>query len=326
MYDRFTPTVYEIKAEPADKGLRLDAFLAQKLFCSRAQVSKTIKAGLVTNIGATCKPAQKVSGDEAYSVVMPPPTVGRLEPQAIPLDIIFSDEHIAVVNKPVGLTVHPGAGVRDGTLCNALLYHFPAMNIGQEERPGIVHRLDKNTSGVMVVAKSPMAHQVLSDDFKYRRVKKVYRTLCVGEMIENRFELKTGHVRHPYNRLKFFTGLLVPKGKSSNVRMAHTSFEVICRRLGITELKATLHTGRTHQIRAHLADIDHPLIGDELYGGKKSWPSALPQTLLRALANLPGQALHAEVIEFAHPVGKQWLSFSAPLPEPLSTICNFLRA
>ncbi|HXW52587.1 MAG TPA: RluA family pseudouridine synthase, partial [Myxococcota bacterium] len=269
-----------IAAQKADTGMRLDAFLAKRLNQSRAYVKKVIDEGRVNKGGSLCKPAQLVGGDDIFMVTEPSKSASCMAAEPIALDIIFADEHIAVINKPAGMVVHPGAGIKNGTLCNALLHHFPDMCINNVERPGIIHRLDKNTSGVMVVAKTNEAHQALSDAFKNRRVQKIYRCFCVGELDESRFELKTGHMRHPQNRLRFFTGLSAPKMPSSHVRLAHTSFEVLSRGFGVTELRATLHTGRTHQIRAHLADINHPLVKDDLYGAKKVWPKSHPQEVL----------------------------------------------
>lgn len=320
-----TPESLKICADATDAGLRLDSFLAKKMpDYSRAWLTKLIKTGHVTSqASAAVKPAQTIVGNEIFLISLPEKAAGTMEPQPIALEILFSDEHLAIINKPAGLVVHPGAGVKDGTLCNALLYHFPDMTIGNAERPGIVHRLDKETSGIMVVAKTQAAHQILSADFKERRIKKIYRAFCWGELAEDRLELKTGHVRHPYNRLKFFTKVSVPKMPSANVRLAHTDIAVVNRRFGITEVRATLHTGRTHQIRAHLADIDHPLLGDELYGGKRSLLKSAPDDLRDAVEKLAGQALHAESLEFAHPIKKTKLRFEAKLSERLSTLSRF---
>lgn len=317
---------WHISAEPADAGLRLDAFLAKKLtHLSRAHLTKLIKAGQVTASGKGAKPSQAVRGDETFVIEIPDKVLGFILPEPIPLDIIFNDEHIAIINKPAGMVVHPGAGVKEGTLCNALLHHFPGMVMGNNERPGIVHRLDKETSGIMVVAKNQSSLQILSDAFKHRRVKKIYRAVCFGEVAQTKFELKTGHARHPYHRFKFLTKIHAPLLPSSNVRLAHSSFEIMGRAFGMSEVRVTLHTGRTHQIRAHLADIDHPLVGDELYGGKKTLPRSLPKELIDAVEQLSGQALHAESLEFNHPVTKELVSFTVPLAKPLSTISDFFR-
>lgn len=314
-----------IEAELKDNNLRVDAFLASKLEgYSRAQVAHLIKDGLVSLGGRSLKASYKINGNEVFHLSFPAPSPSSIEPENIPLDILFSDDHLAVINKPVGLVVHPGAGIKNGTLCHALLYHFPEMVIGNQERPGIVHRLDKDTSGVMVVAKTQSALQALSQDFKDRAVKKIYRAFAYGEILAERFELKTGHARHPQNRLRFFTGLPVPAASSHHVRMAHSAFFVDKRGFGISSLKVTLHTGRTHQIRAHLADINHPLLGDHLYGGCRALTKNVPQALVSSIAFLQGQALHAETIEFPHPKTREMMSFSAPLPKELTLIDDIL--
>jgi 23S rRNA pseudouridine1911/1915/1917 synthase len=319
-------TVLTVVVEPGDEGMRLDAFLAKRLEeHSRAQVSKLIKAGHVTNRGILVKSSQSVLAGDIYSITLPTVKSSSLIPQNITLNIIYSDEHIAIINKPKGMVVHPGAGVSDGTLCNALLYYFPDMIVGNAERPGIVHRLDKDTSGVMVVAKNHISHQRLSEDFKNRRVKKIYRALCFGDITKSAFSLITGHARHPHNRLKFSTKMSAPTEPSNNIRVAHTDFIVLNRKFNITELSANLQTGRTHQIRAHCADIGYPILGDEIYGGKKVLASSVPISLREAVKNLPGQALHAETIEFAHPITKAMVSFSAPLPDEMGAISQLLE-
>lgn len=310
------------EARPEDKGQRLDQFLTKRLGFSRAQVGKLIREERVLGPGLV-KPSRAILGHEIFEVCLkrePSP----LMPEAIPLDILYSDDHIAVINKPVGLVVHPGAQAKSGTLCHALLYHFPKLLEANSDRPGIVHRLDKDTSGVMVVAKTVSALTGLSAHFKERRVKKIYRALAWGEFDQSRFELKTGHMRHPYNRLRFFTKIEPPKVQLAHVRFAHTSFEVLKHGQGISELLVTLHTGRTHQIRAHLSDIDHPLLGDALYGGKREISRTASDGLKNALSSLNTQALHAERLEFCHPITDMPLCFCAPLPKAMAEISRCL--
>jgi len=319
--------VVGFKAEFSDRGTRLDSFLVDRLpGYSRSHLSRLIKEGLVSCDGSvTNKPSYHINGQELVEVVQPKPQACVIEAQDLPLEIIFSDEHLAVINKPVGLVVHPGAGVKNGTLCNALVHHFPDLGVGAIGRPGIVHRLDKDTSGVMLIAKTDQAMQALSADFKNRQVKKIYRALCHGELAQSQFELITGHARHPFNRLKFFTGLPAPKSPLSPVRMAHSSFTVLHASFGLSMLRVQLHTGRTHQIRAHLADLGHPLVGDQLYGARHAYTKYLPSEMTDALESFIGQALHAEIIEFAHPFSRQILSFSAPLPQQFIVIEGGLR-
>lgn len=316
--------IIQIPINATDAEMRLDAYLASELKeFSRSQVGKLIKAGLVTIDGESVKPSQTILLGQVVFIKKPQIVAVGIAPQPIELDILYSDEHLAVINKQAGLTVHPGAGAKDNTLCNALLYHFPDMVINNAERPGIVHRLDKETSGIMVVAKTHNAHLALSDDFKHRRVKKIYRAYCFGEIESGKFELKTGHVRHPFNRLKFLTKIPPPLVQPSNVRLAHTDIEVLAKNYGLSEIRATLHTGRTHQIRAHLSDIDYPLLGDELYGGKRVLPKSVPIGLQKAVESLKGQALHAESLEFTHPIKNVRLHMTAPLPEPLLSISKY---
>lgn len=314
----------EITASIDDAHKRVDQFLVLKMPAySRSLIGKFIKAGAVTTRdGNRIKASQIIAGNEHFVVAVPRPEAASMKAQNIALDIVYSDDHLAVINKPAGLVIHPGAGVSDGTLCNALLYYFPGMTIGNIERPGIVHRLDKDTSGLIVIAKTEAAHRILSADFKERRVEKAYRMFCHGVPRATSFELKTGHARHPHYRLRFTTKISVDRCRGAEVRFAHTSFTVVAKAFGVAELKAVLHTGRTHQIRAHLADIDLPLLGDDLYGGKRALPSRMPDVMRAAIENLRGQALHAETLAFTHPITKEQLSFTAALPETLDCLAR----
>lgn len=315
-----------VTASMEDVGLRYDQFLSKKLpQFSRSCIGMHIKNGAITVNSKTFKASKIVLGTEKFHLLIPPRQASSLVPEDIPLAILFSDDHLAIINKPAGLVTHPGAGVKDGTLCNALIHLFPDLAIGNVERPGIVHRLDKETSGIMVVAKTEIAHRALSDDFKNRRITKIYRAFCFGEFDAKSFELKTGHVRHPHHRLRFFTGLSEVNVPSAHVRSAHTSFSEIVNRYGMSSVKATLHTGRTHQIRAHLADIDHPLLGDKLYGGKRALPNKTPEELKTLVQQLNGQALHAESLSFTHPVTREVMEFFAPLPEHLANIHEYFH-
>lgn len=317
----------KINASVEDRGERVDSFLAKTLEgFSRAQIAHFIKDGHLLLEQKVIKASYKILGSETIYLTVPPVQAARIEAENIPLDIIYSDDEIAVINKPVNLVVHPGAGVKTGTLCHALLFHFPNMVIGNEERPGIVHRLDKDTSGVMVIAKTHAAHQCLSEDFKNRRVKKIYRAFVHGSCASTSFELITGHARHPQNRLRFTTKIPVPLEANEHVRRAHSSFIVEKSAYGISSLKVELHTGRTHQIRAHLSDTNHPLLGDYLYGGKRSLNKNMPLSLADAIDALSGQALHAETLIFPHPRTKEIMSFSAPLSRNLAKIDDELSS
>ena len=315
-----------IQVDLADAGLRLDYFLAQRLpDYTRAQLCKYIKESRVLVNGHGAKPSYKLGGLEKVQLKILERKATGLKAQDLPLDIIFSDEHIAVINKAPGMVVHPGAGIQENTLVNALLYAFPHMSVGGQERPGIVHRLDKNTSGVMVVALTHAAHVALTDAFKNREVEKIYRVFSYGHIEPKAFELKTGHVRHPVHRLRFFTGIPAPLGPSK-VRMAHTSFKVNFCNFGVCDISARLHTGRTHQIRAHLADINHPLVGDLIYAGVRELPREAPEILRHVIKGLLGQALHAETLSFAHPITQEKLSFSAPLPAHIISLVEAMQS
>jgi 23S rRNA pseudouridine1911/1915/1917 synthase len=306
-----------INTKSTDAGLRLDSFLASRLpDFSRSQINKIIKSSLVSINNQVLKSSYKLLGHGVICVQLPAAQESELEAINLSLDIIFCDDDIAVINKRAGMIVHPGAGVREHTLVNGLLYEFPKMEVGGVIRPGIVHRLDKDTSGLIVVALTHKAHEGLSSAFKNREVIKIYRAFCYGEP-EPSFELKTGHMRHPFNKLKFFTALPPPLCASSKVRMAHSSFKRLKSACGISELKAHIFTGRTHQIRAHLADNNYPLLGDSLYGGTRALKKEMPSELKEAINNLSGQALHAEHLSFAHPITKKLLNFIAPLPPKL---------
>ncbi len=314
-------TELKINTSEKDRGERVDSFLAKSLMgFSRAQIASFIKDGHLSLAGKALKASYKILGSETLNLFIPPIKAASIEAENIPLDILYSDDYIAVINKPVNFVVHPGAGVKTGTLCHALLYHFPTMVIGHQERPGIVHRLDKDTSGVMVIAKTHDALQSLSEDFKNRKVKKIYRAFVHGEVKSTSFELITGHARHPQNRLRFTTALPVPTEANEHVRRAHSSFLTLHRGFGISSLRIELHTGRTHQIRAHLCDVNHPILGDYLYGGKRSLSKNMPSSLARAIEALHGQALHAESLGFRHPKTKEEMFFSAPLPKELAAI------
>ena len=272
----------------ADVGLRLDVFLSQQLpDISRARIQAWAKL-------QGDKPSRGVKSGEQIILKIPEIKPSLLTAQDLPLEILYQDEDLLVINKPAGLVVHPGAGNPDNTLVNALLYHFPDLAIGDSNRPGIVHRLDKDTSGIMLIARHDKSHQVLSLAFKNREIRKIYRALCVGTFNQNKFILKTGHKRHPGNRKRYTT-------KHDSERVAISQFEVLSTRDKITELRIEILTGRTHQIRAQLADIGHPILGDILYGGPK-------------IPDFNRHALHAEEIFFTHPISGQPMHFICQSP------------
>jgi len=317
-----TNKIFCIKPNETAKGKRIDVFLATALpNLSRSRIQSLLLNGHITEQEKTFDPAYKIKGNETLIVNLPDPKPSHLEAQDLPLSILYEDTDIIVINKPAGMVVHPGAGNNKNTLVNALLFRFPGFNVGDVQRPGLVHRLDKETSGVMVCARNNEAHLFLSKSFKSREVQKTYRAFCFGNFKEHKFELKTGHKRHPIHRKRFTTKLKPPsKDLDPTNRLAHSQFEVLQTKPGISELKVKLLTGRTHQIRAHLADIGHPLVKDALYGGLKISNKIVDLPILNAIKSLNRHALHAESLSFTHPKTHKPVTFTAPLPEDLLTL------
>lgn len=292
----------------AEAGERLDAYLARVSGLSRARIQRLIADGHVLVGGRPQKSHHRVGASERVQLRIPPATPLGLTPEAIPLDILHEDDDLLVVNKPAGMVVHPGAGRITGTLVHALLAHCRSLpGIGGVERPGIVHRLDRETSGVLVVAKTEAAHQSLSRQFKGRLVKKRYLALVHGEVRQEsgRIEAAIGRREHDRKRMGV---------RREGGREARTAYRVVRRLPGMTVLEVDLETGRTHQIRVHLAHIGHPVVGDQVYGGRREQRRAA-SGLLRA----DRQMLHAWRLGFHHPRTGAWLEVTAPLPE------DFLR-
>lgn len=296
-------------------GLRLDQALARMVEnCSRSFLQALMRDGRVRINGVIAVQKVRVATGDEVVVQLPAVTEepGRAEP--IDLAVLFEDEDVIVLDKPAGLVVHPGAGNRDGTLMNALLHH--CRDLFALPRAGIVHRLDKDTSGIMVVARNENARQVLIDDLKARRVGREYRAICVGRLISGgRIDAPIG--RHPRNRLKMAV--------TGGGRPAVTHYRVIERFRAHTELRVTLETGRTHQIRVHMAHLGHPLLGDTLYGGQSRMPAGIGEKLRGAVSTFPRQALHAVKLTFNHPQSGAPLTFEAPLPEDYLALLRILR-
>jgi 23S rRNA pseudouridine1911/1915/1917 synthase len=290
---------------PEDAGLRLDVFLARASALSRARVQALIAEGRARVDGTPRKAGQAVAPGQKVELSVPPPVPLDLTPEAIPLDILHEDEALLVVNKPAGLVVHPGAGRPSGTLVHALLAHCGRLpGIGGVERPGIVHRLDRDTSGVMVVAKTEEAHRALSQDFKGRRVQKRYLALVHGEMAQpaGTIEAPIGRREHDRQRM----------GVREGGRDARTRYRVIQRMPGRTLVELLPETGRTHQLRVHLAHIGHPVVGDLTYGGRRERRAAGRQGAVER------QMLHAWRLGFHHPVRGLWMEFTAPVPADMA--------
>ena len=253
--------------------------------------------------GRPQKAHHRVDAGEWIRLHIPPATPLQLTPEQVPLDILYEDDELIVLNKPAGMVVHPGAGRRTGTLVHALLAHCERLpGIGGVERPGIVHRLDRDTSGVLVVAKTEVAHQSLSGQFKTRMVKKRYLALVHGEVRQEEGRIEAAIGRRPHDRKRM--GVRVRDG-----REARTIYHVLRRLPGMTLLALELETGRTHQIRVHLAHIGHPVVGDQVYGGRREHRRATSDG-----PSVERQMLHAWRLGFSHPTSGAWVEFAAPIP------------
>jgi 23S rRNA pseudouridine1911/1915/1917 synthase len=318
-----TPDAIEVLAGPEAAGQRLDRFLAGAIgTLSRSRVKALIEQGhlqrdglVVTDVSEPARPGAR------YRMQPPPAAPATPQPQDIPLFILFEDAHLIVLNKPAGLVVHPAPGNLDGTLVNALLSHAgeELTGIGGEKRPGIVHRLDKDTSGVMVVAKTDQAHQILSAAFAARDLERSYLGLAWGLPSPAAGEVEAPIGRHPTDRKRM--AVVARNGKNALTRYAiERAWGSSC-----SLLRLRLSTGRTHQIRVHMAHIGHPLVGDPVY--LKRLPAAargLEPDVRDSLLAFPRQALHAETLGFNHPVTKELLSFSAPVPPDMQALLTLL--
>lgn len=302
-------------------GTRIDAYIASLLpDVSRARIQSLLSDGFIRTQTGKVKASYRVNCGDVLTIVLPDAKPTALVAEDIELEILYEDSDLVVLNKSAGLVVHPGAGHAAGTLVNALLHRYPDMHVGDVQRPGLVHRLDKETSGVMVCARHDQAFMALAAQFKSRDVKKLYRAFCFGKLKSTRFELVTGHARHKNDRKRFTTKIAPPSKTGEGVRLAHSRFETLLFAGGVSEVKVELLTGRTHQIRAHLADIHHPLLQDSLYGSEGRLKQ-LPDTPVRqAVLALTRHALHAESIDFSHPSTGKSMHFVARLPEDLQTI------
>lgn len=303
----------DLKIGPEHTGLRLDAFLASQIDgWSRARLQKLIENEDVLVNGKPSKPSYKLREGDDLEIELTATSTVEFAPENIPIEIVYEDDTLVVVNKPAGLVVHPAAGTPSGTLANALAYHFQQLpSIGTGVRPGIVHRLDRDTSGLLVVAKTEAALENLSDQFRDRTVFKSYVALVHGRVLSNSGKIDQPLARDRSNR----TRMAVVRGG----RNALTLYRV--RRLfqRFTLLDVELKTGRTHQIRVHLAWLKHPVVGDETYGGGRDNTIQDPQLRAR-IRNLKRHFLHAEKLAFTHPATKEAMKFESPLPAELSEL------
>ncbi len=318
MHDKGAITT--IVVDEPDSGKRLDVLIAARISeCSRSLAASLIRNKQIWVQGSPKKPGYRVIIGDVISVQIPPPEPVSYEPEPIPIDILYEDEHLIVVNKQPGLVVHPAPGHYTGTLVNGLLYHCPGLaGIGGEIRPGIVHRLDKDTSGALVVAKNDPAHQNLAMQFKSRKIIKEYLALVHGEMNFESGTISLPIGRHPVDRKRMST--ISRKG-----RIAETLWKVRERFLGATLVEVNLKTGRTHQIRVHFAAIKHPIIGDSVYCGRKAEKRLAKVNTLNILKLAPRQMLHAWHLGFTHPFTEKNMFFEAPIPKDMEEVINAFR-
>lgn len=297
-----------LRASEERKNQRLDAFLASSLDgLTRSQATRLIESGEVAVNGRAVSKSYKLAGGEDIAVTLPEPEPVEAVPQDIPLDVVYEDADVIVVNKPSGMVVHPAPGHPDGTLVNALLYHCAGTlsGIGGALRPGIVHRIDRDTSGLIIAAKNDAAHQYLSAQLADHTLARTYECIVVGKLREDRGTVDAPIARHPTDRKRM---AVVAGG-----REAVTHWEVIARYPGYTHVRCRLETGRTHQIRVHMAYIGHPILGDTVYGAKKEVPG------------LTGQCLHAVGLRFLHPRTHEVVELSCPLPEEFTRMLQKIR-
>jgi 23S rRNA pseudouridine1911/1915/1917 synthase len=308
----------DVRLEPAHAGWRLDRALAALVpTLSRERLKALIRSGAVESAGKLVRdPATKVRGEEAIRVAVPEPRPAHNEAQDIPLRVAFEDEHLLIVDKPAGLVVHPAAGNLDGTLVNALLHHCGGSlsGIGGVARPGIVHRIDKDTSGLLVVAKTDIAHEALSRQFAAHSIDRRYLAIVSGTPKSGHGTIDAPLARSAANRKK----IAIVQGSRGKRAATHWSRLEILKDAALVECR--LETGRTHQVRVHMASIGHPLLGDPVYGGSGKKHGKLLKEL-----QFHRQALHAAELGFTHPVTRHRLSFSSAMPADMQELFNALR-
>lgn len=313
-----------ITVPPGVSPQRLDSYLAARddLDLTRSRILKLFEKGLITLNGRPVVKKHRVKGGETVTLVIPPVERAHLEGEAIPIDIVHEDEHVIVVNKPAGMVTHPGAGNYTGTLVNALIHHFGSLPLsGGADRPGIVHRLDKDTSGLLVVARTDAVLTALQEAVQERRVTRSYLALVCGHMKEDEGTIDLPVGRSMKNRKKMTVTHV-------NSREAVTNYKFLDRFRSYDLLEVNLHTGRTHQIRVHLSHVGHPVFGDPDYGGRQKWHKGIfaPERLLakKLLDILPRQALHAARLKFKHPITGELLDLHRDPPEDFQQLLDVL--
>jgi 23S rRNA pseudouridine1911/1915/1917 synthase len=314
------PETLALTVAAPEAGARLDQLLARRLTWSRARLQKLLKSGRVAVNGEVRPAAYRVRAGDAVLLSVPPPTPSALTPEALPLDVVFEDRDLLVVNKPPFLVVHPAPGHRGGTLLNALLHHCPELTeIGETSRPGLVHRLDKDTSGLIVVAKTALAHQSLVRQFQAREIGKSYLALVWGRLPAAAGRIEADIGRHPTQRQKMSAH--PRRGKA-----AVTLWRVRREYPGpLTLVELSPKTGRTHQLRVHLASEGHPVLGDATYGGGVSRLTGAPPPLSGLKPLVRRQLLHAWRLDLSHPRTGEKLQWEAPLPEDFQKILDELE-
>ncbi|GLQ06362.1 RluA family pseudouridine synthase [Sneathiella chinensis] len=315
---------HQVEVSPEDVGERLDRFLAEKLGgLSRNRVKPLVKEGQAFLDGEVITdPSRRVREGELYSITIPEAADPIPKPQDIPLDIVFEDEHLIVVNKPARMVVHPAAGNWSGTLVNALLYHCgdSLSGVGGVKRPGIVHRIDKETSGLMVVAKTDQAHQGLAALFEAHDIERTYRAIVWGRVYPTSGQIEKNIGRDPHNRKRM--AVMESSGKTA---LTHYELEENFEDIACL-VRCNLETGRTHQIRVHMAHIGHPLVGDPVYTRPKlSRTKSLPEARQNVIRKFPRQALHAQTLGFVHPVTDKPLKFEAEFPSDFKKLLAAFR-
>jgi 23S rRNA pseudouridine1911/1915/1917 synthase len=297
--------------------IRLDQFLISRIPGeSRSQIQNWIRKGYVRVNGEIVKTGYRTRLKDRIELLAPEVPSDQPFPEEIPLEILFEDSDLAVINKPAGLVCHAGAGARSGTLVNALLHHFGPLETGDSQRPGIVHRLDKLTSGVMLIAKNLQAHRRLSEQFKSREVKKEYLALVHGKPLPAIGTIDMALGRDPKDRKKISV-------RARRKRSAITHYQVSANYGPVSLLRVRIETGRTHQIRVHLAQKGHPIVGDVVYGGDRM--RSLPAKLLATAQDMRRPFLHSHRVQFSHPRTGEPMSFSAPLPPELEHFLSLLK-
>ena len=300
-----------------DLGQRIDTVVAEREKISRSAGARLVEDGAVLVNGKAVAKNYKIRENDVIEIFYPEIQECEVTPQDIPLDIVYEDEDVIVINKPKGMVVHPAAGNPDGTLVNALLHHCgdSLSGIGGVARPGIVHRIDKDTSGLLVVAKTDTAHISLSEQIKTHSVSRVYRAIVIGNLKEMSGTVDAPIGRHPVDRKR----MAVIMNDAYTSREAVTHYKVIKRFHGFDYIECVLETGRTHQIRVHMAYLGHPLLGDETYGGNKTRFQTLHKDCIH------GQCLHARRLSFTHPISDAFVTFEAPLPKDFERTLDLLE-